>query len=128
MSIIHILIVEDDDLMQGMLKDAFSVAKYKITIASDGMKGWKEFQTGEYDLVLLDMKLPKMDGITLCRHLRQDDRTAAIPFILLSAKTTPESVQEGLLAGANKYLTKPVARKDLIQGIEEVLAKVKVTK
>jgi len=76
--------------------------------------------------VLLDVMMPHMDGITVCKKLRSDPKTAALPVIMLSGKTHLNAVEEGLDAGANRYLSKPMSRADLIKNLKEVLGETSV--
>ena len=73
-------------------------------------------------VALLDWKMPRMDGLTLCRHLRGDEATATLPIIMLSGKAHHEAIQEGLNAGANRYMVKPTGLDELTRNITEVLA------
>ncbi len=117
-----VLVVDDEPMTRTLLQLMLAPADCEVVEAEDGLDALEKIEQNMPDVLVLDVMMPRMDGITLCRVLRQESKTAVLPIILLSAKTNPESVQEGLLAGANKYLTKPVARHDLVASIEEVMA------
>jgi len=116
-----VLVVDDEPMTRTLLQLMLAPADCEVIEAEDGLDALEKIKAGLPDVVVLDVMMPNMDGLTLCRILRQDPHTAELPIILLSAKTNAEAIQEGLLAGANKYLTKPVARHDLVASIEEVL-------
>jgi CheY-like chemotaxis protein len=105
------------DLLRLMLERA----GLKVAEASDGFDALDKVKRNPPDIIILDVMMPGMDGITVCKTLRNDSTTADIPIIMLSAKTQHSSVQEGLDAGATRYLSKLVSRKDLIQNIYDVL-------
>ncbi len=122
-----VMVVDDEPMTRTLLQLMLAPADFEVTEAEDGLDALEKIESNQPDVIVLDVMMPRMDGITLCRILRQNAQTAVLPIILLSAKTNPEAVQEGLLAGANKYLTKPVSRHDLVSSIEEVLAEVSVS-
>lgn len=116
-----VLVVDDEPMTRTLLHLMLAPADCEITEAEDGLDALEKIEQRLPDVIILDVMMPRMDGLTLCRQLRQNERTAHLPIILLSAKSQVEAVQEGLLAGADKYLTKPVARRDLVNSIEELL-------
>lgn len=119
-----VLVVDDEPMTRTLLQLMLAPADYEVYEAGDGFEALEKIEEHQPDILVLDVMMPNMDGMTLCRTLRGREDTADIPIILLSAKTTPESIQEGLLAGANRYLTKPVSRKDLLVSLEELLTSV----
>ncbi|MBK8989129.1 MAG: response regulator [Chloroflexi bacterium] len=121
-----VMVVDDEPMTRTLLQLMLAPADCEVTEAEDGLDALEKIEQNLPDLVILDVMMPQMDGITLCRALRENAATAVLPIILLSAKTSPEAVQEGLLAGANKYLTKPVARHELVSSIEELMAEAAV--
>jgi CheY-like chemotaxis protein len=82
----------------------------------------KFLEQGKPDLILLDVMMPAASGLELCRHVRNAPGLASLPIIILSAKSQLEEVQEGLGAGADLYLLKPVSKNELIQAVRQVLA------
>lgn len=107
-----ILIVEDDDLMQGMLKDSLNNSGYEVTLASDGMEGLSNFQKSDYDLVLLDIKLPKMNGIKLLQKIKEISQETIV--IIMTAFGTVETAVKAMKIGAYDYITKPFLSDELI--------------
>ncbi|NHC35821.1 response regulator [Scytonema millei] len=115
----RILLIEDDELVAKALAKALAGQHYAIDLATDGQAGWELLVACKYDLILLDVMLPKLDGITLCRRLRsQGDRT---PIILVTAKDNSTSKVHGLDAGADDYITKPVDLAELSARIRALL-------
>jgi two-component system, OmpR family, response regulator QseB len=106
-----ILLVEDDDRIARPLVKDLRHQNHTIDIARDGQEGWSFASSASYDLILLDIMLPKIDGITLCRQLRTDGCTAMI--LMLTARDTISDKIVGLDAGADDYLVKPFALEEL---------------
>lgn len=101
-----LLIVEDNADLRSFLSDQFK-HEYSVLQAENGVEG-KEIALSEIpDMILTDVMMPQMDGVTLCQELKADIRTSHIPLILLTAKSGEESKLEGLTAGADDYITKP---------------------
>ncbi|MBE2221008.1 MAG: response regulator [Anaerolineae bacterium] len=121
-----VLVVDDEPMTRTLLQLMLAPADYEVYEAGDGYEALEKIEAHIPDIFVLDVMMPNMDGLTLCRMLRKREDTVNVPIILLSAKTTPEAIQEGLLAGANRYLTKPVSRKDLLGSLGELLASVSV--
>ncbi|MGN6178344.1 MAG: hybrid sensor histidine kinase/response regulator transcription factor [Mucilaginibacter sp.] len=101
-----LLIVEDNDEFRYYIKDNLK-ARYKIVEASNGAEGWDKALSCHPDLIISDITMPYMDGITLSKKIRADKRTSHIPFIILTACTQEEEQLKGLESGANDYQTKP---------------------
>ncbi len=116
-----ILIVDDEPMTRDMLRMMLELAGYHIREAEDGLDALRQIDTAVPDLVLLDVMMPGLDGFEVCATLRRMPETAALPVIMLSAKSAQESIQRGLAAGANKYLTKPITRQVLIDEIKELI-------
>ena len=107
----RILLVEDDDRIAKPLAEGLRNEHHVVEIAKDGLEGWKYAQGAEFDLILLDLMLPKLDGISLCKRLREARSTALI--LMLTAKDTTDDKVIGLDAGADDYLVKPFKLKEL---------------
>ncbi len=118
-----ILVVDDDPNMRVLLRQMLGLRGFDVVEAEDGLDALAKVEEVEPDVVVLDVMMPDMDGITVCKRLRQQPKTATLPIIMLSGKVNPEAVKEGLTAGANNYLRKPVSLTDLIESIREVLPK-----
>ena len=102
----HLLIVEDNAELRHYLSDSLKNL-YKVTEAADGNAGWQKVLSVHPDLVVSDVSMPCMDGISLCKKLKSDKRTNHIPVILLTALSSQAALLEGLGTGASDYLTKP---------------------
>ncbi len=108
----RILIVEDDRKLARQLKKGVDESGHFSTLAFDGREGLDAAQGSEFDVLVLDVMLPKMDGISVVRQLRQ--MRVGTPILLLTARDTPDDISTGLDAGADDYLTKPFAFKVLL--------------
>ena len=104
----HILIAEDDPLNLDILRRRVERFGYRVTTTGDGGSAWLELQKGTYDLVLLDMMMPIMDGFELLRHLRNDPRLSLVPVLMISGGDQENSIARCIEAGADDYLMKPV--------------------
>jgi len=107
-----ILVVEDDDLMQGMLKDALGPMGHELVLAADGIEAWEAFEQCDFDLVLADYKLPRMDGIQLLKRIRAARPDAIV--ILMTAYGTVESAVEAMKSGAYDFITKPFLSEEIV--------------
>lgn len=112
----HVLIIEDESGIYNFLKQGLEEEGYRITIASDGKQGIELFQAEKPDLILLDWMLPKMNGIDVCKAVRQKDTD--IPILFLTAKDTVQETIEGLQCGANDYIKKPFSFEELLERIK----------
>ncbi len=101
----RILVVEDDEILRELLTQRLSAQHYAIDSATDGISGWDYASTYEYDLLILDLVLPKLDGIALCKKLRQAGYT--LPILMLTSQDTSPAKIRGLDAGADDYMVKP---------------------
>jgi DNA-binding response OmpR family regulator len=116
---IKLLIVEDDPNLGQILSDYLRLKNYDPTLCIDGEVGLETFKTGSFDLCLLDIMMPKKDGITLAREIRLLNKE--IPIIFLTAKSLKEDAIEGFRAGADDYITKPFSMEELLLRINAVL-------
>jgi two-component system copper resistance phosphate regulon response regulator CusR len=114
-----ILIVEDEKKISGFIKRGLKEEGHLADAAYDGEEGRLLAKTNEYDLIILDLMLPKIDGITLCRELRQEGMT--MPIIMLTAKDDIKDKVMGLDSGADDYLTKPFVFDELLARIRSLL-------
>jgi DNA-binding response OmpR family regulator len=108
----RILIVEDDRKLARQVKKGVDESGHTGTLAFDGREGLEAAQVSEFDVLVLDVMLPKLDGISIVRQLRQ--KRIGTPILLLTARDTPDDISTGLDAGADDYLTKPFAFKVLL--------------
>ncbi len=115
----RILLVEDDQLIATPLTKALNDQHYVVDHAIDGLRGWELAESFSYDLILLDVLLPKLDGISFCQHLRsQGDQTL---ILLLTAQDTSTNKVQGLDAGADDYVVKPFDLQELLARIRALL-------
>lgn len=96
-------------------------AGFIVIEAQDGLEALQQVQDNQPDVVLLDVMMPRLDGLAVCRTLRSQEETADLPIVILSTSAQMTAVEEGLRAGADKYLVKPISPADLIQHILDVL-------
>src|SRR5690625_4942094 len=113
-----ILLVEDDPEIGRIVRDMFVRENYHITWATTGLEGWGDFQEMAYDLVLVDLMLPEMDGFTLCKNIRLK---SDVPMIMISARKEDESKIKGLHLGADDYVAKPFSLAELKARVESHL-------
>jgi two-component system response regulator RegX3 len=114
-----ILIVEDEEAIRSGLIDVFVFHGYDADSAATGPEGLQKALTGRFDLVLLDIMLPGMDGYEICNRIRAADRDQAI--IMLTARTSDEDIIQGLKLGADDYVSKPFSVQELVLRVEAVL-------
>lgn len=114
-----LLLVEDEQKIADTLKLGLTENGYQVDVAYDGAIGWKLFQQHAYNLVILDLNLPGMNGYDLCKNIRVKD--AAVPIIMLTALSSLENKIEGYDAGADDYIIKPFAFKELLMKIRVLL-------
>lgn len=115
----HLLIVEDDELLRDGLSAQLTLAGHRTTTAEDGEVALARLAENAFDGVVLDLGLPKVDGLTVLRRLRQ--RLSALPVLILTARDGIEDRVEGLNAGADDYLTKPFNRDELLARLQSML-------
>ena len=115
----HILLVEDEPSMQLGLKDNLELESYRVDIAGDGETGLQKIVNSSYDLVLLDVMLPKLSGFDVCKKARAAGITT--PIILLTARGEEIDKILGLELGADDYITKPFSVRELLARIKALL-------
>ena len=115
----RILIIEDEKKVASFIKKGLEEEYYAADIASDGKEGLKLAENEDYDLIIMDIMLPFIDGMTLTRELRK--RKIPTPILMLTVKDSTDSKIEGLDAGADDYLTKPFAFEELLARIRALL-------
>ena len=121
---IRILIVEDEEAIREGLIDVLVFHGYEVDSAATGPEGLEKALTGKYDLVLLDIMLPGIDGYEICNQVREVDRDQ--PIIMLTAKTADEEIIHGLKLGADDYVAKPFSIQQLVLRVEAVLRRSQV--
>jgi CheY-like chemotaxis protein len=118
-----ILLVEDNEMNRDMLSRRLSRKGFEIVIAVDGRQGVEMGVKGGYDLILMDMSLPEIDGWEATRQIRATPEGASVPIIALTAHAMAGDREKALAAGCNDYDTKPIELPRLLEKIEALLAK-----
>ncbi|MEN8206030.1 MAG: response regulator transcription factor [Pseudomonadota bacterium] len=116
---IRLLIVEDEDAIRAGLIDVFVYHGYDVDFAADGPEGLDKALSGRFDMILLDIMLPGMDGFEICNRIRAADRDQ--PVIMLTARGTDEDIIQGLSLGADDYVAKPFSVAQLVLRVQAVL-------
>ena len=119
----RILVIEDNRDILANILDYLQLKGYTADCAQDGLSGLHLATQGHYDLIVLDIMLPGLDGYQLCRRLREEARSS-IPILMLTARDALEDRLQGLSAGADDYLIKPFALSELVARIEAILRRV----
>ncbi|KAB8136754.1 response regulator transcription factor [Gracilibacillus oryzae] len=115
---VSILLVEDDKEIARICRDHLLRQGMRVTWASTGKEGWEDFNQATYDLVLVDLMLPEMDGFQLCKNIRLN---SDIPLLIISAKLEEEAKIKGLDLGADDYITKPFSLEELVARVKSHL-------
>ncbi len=119
----RILIVEDESTIAEAIRYNLKREGYEVTIASDGQAALVRFEQEKPDLVLLDLMLPKLDGVSVCRKLRQ---ASNVPIVMLTARDEEIDKVVGLQVGADDYVTKPFSMRELIARVQAMLRRVEL--
>ena len=114
----HVLVVEDDPSIREVTTLGLEQAGFQVTSSADGREALVQFRQGAFDLVLLDVMLPSLDGFEVLREIRHDNRT---PVVMLTARSDLHDVVVGLELGADDYVTKPFELPELVARIKAVL-------
>ena len=115
----RLLIVEDEEAIRSGLVDVFIYHGYEVDSAERGDEGLRKSLTGRYDLILLDVMLPEINGFDICNQIRLQDRLQ--PVIMLTAKSSDEDIIQGLTLGADDYVAKPFSITQLVLRVQAVL-------
>ncbi len=115
----NILFIEDDQDMRQLVAGSLKHAGFDVQLAEDGVKGQALAMQSSPDLIILDLMLPLVDGLTLCQRLRRDSRTSQVPILMLTALASTKDKVSGFNSGADDYLAKPFE-------LDELLARIKV--
>ncbi len=116
-----VLIVDDEEATREILQIILEMTGYQVYSAEDGEDALEKVANHLPDIILLDMMMPKMDGLTVCRHLRDQPQTAHLPIIILSGNSFDRVERQSLAAGANCFLAKPIDPEDLLAHMEQLL-------
>ena len=116
-----IVVIEDEPDIIGLVTHYLEKEGYRVTAVRDGAQGLRQIKAGPPDLLILDLMLPGMDGLEICRRVRADSKTAALPVIMLTAKGEESDKLVGLELGADDYLVKPFSPKELVARVKALL-------
>ena len=117
-----ILVADDDPMIRNLLRIMLETANHTVFEAHNGQDAVQKAREIHPDAMILNVRMPEMDGFAVCKTLRHDKETAVLPILILSGQAHLTAVNRGLLAGANRYLTKPMSRTILLQNLDEVLS------
>jgi two-component system alkaline phosphatase synthesis response regulator PhoP len=115
----HILLVEDEENLRKTIQLNLELEEYRVTTANTGKEGLDSFERGRYDLVILDVMLPEMDGFDVCKAIRS--RNKQVPVLFLTAKGSSEDKVKGLRMGADDYITKPFNLEEFLLRVVSLL-------
>jgi len=115
-----ILVVDDEESISAYLQKKLSKLGYSVSVANDGEDALNKAASILPDVLLLDVKMPKLDGLVVCWRLKSDEKTKHIKVIILSAKAQTFEIEQGLQAGADSYLCKPASFPDILNMIKSL--------
>jgi two-component system phosphate regulon response regulator PhoB len=118
----RILLVEDEPVIRELVRSMLADGSVEVECAEDGLEGLKRSKSGRFDLILLDVVLPQMDGITLCRLIKAEPSTAKTPLYMLTAKQKKADVDAATRAGADGYIHKPFRGAELMDLVARLRA------
>lgn len=119
-----VLFAEDETFLARIIQESLETRNFEVYLAADGKEALNLYQKNNLDILVLDVMMPKKDGLTLAKEIRQLDDN--IPIIFLTAKSETEDVLEGFSVGGNDYLKKPFSMKELIVRIDSLLQRKKI--
>lgn len=119
---VNILLCEDDESLGMLLREYLEAKDYNTTLCQDGEEGYETFSKKDFDLCILDVMMPRMDGFTLAKKIREQNPD--VPFMFLTARNLKEDVREGFELGADDYITKPFSMEEVVYRIEAILRRV----
>ncbi|MFI7598041.1 response regulator transcription factor [Actinoplanes sp. NPDC049681] len=119
-----VLLVEDDPDIRHLVAYKLGKGGMDVIAVADGVAALQEARAHSPDLVLLDVRMPHMSGIEVCRELRAGPLAADVPIIMLTARSRPQDLEQGFAAGATDYIVKPFSPRELLERVEAALARV----
>ena len=115
------LVLEDDDDVRTLVQKLLESHGFTVTTAADGLEGLMKLETLTPDVILCDVMMPNLDGMTFTKAIKRHASTRGVPVIFLTAKTDTRTVAEGITAGAKFYLTKPFSHAELLAKVRKAL-------
>jgi CheY-like chemotaxis protein len=122
-----ILVADDERDIRELIGFTLRFAGFEVVLVADGVEAIEQAPLEKPDLILLDVRMPKVTGYDVCRHLKEDPATSAIPIVFLSAKGQDGEIQEGLDSGAVEYIVKPFTPDDLTEQVRDVLQRMEIS-
>jgi DNA-binding response OmpR family regulator len=119
-----ILVAEDERDIRELIGFTLRFAGFDVVLTSNGLEAIEKTSQVQPDLVILDVRMPKMTGYDACRHLKEDPETSTIPIVFRSAKGQEGEIEQGLDSGALEYIVKPFAPDALVAQVREILQRV----
>jgi len=116
----RILVVDDEENLRRLLTKLLGQEGFGVDEAGDGEEGLAKYKAGRYDLVLLDLKLPKLDGIEVLRRIRADKRTQTVPVVILTSSKEEQDLMNGYKLGCNSYVRKPVNFDEFLEAARQL--------
>lgn len=116
-----VLVIDDEPMSRALLRLTLQEKNFEVIEANNGLAALTMIGQQHPDLIIVDVMMPSLSGLDLCRIVRQNSKFESIPIVIVSAKAQLEAIQAGMLAGATHYLTKPISRKELVRVVDALL-------
>lgn len=116
-----VLVIDDEPMSRALLRLTLQENNFDVMEANDGLAALTMIGQQQPDLIIVDVVMPSLSGLDLCRIVRQNNQFGTIPILIVSAKAQMEAVRAGMLAGATHYLTKPISRRELVRVVTRLL-------
>lgn len=123
-----VLVVDDEDMTRQMIVMFLKMSGHECTEAENGVVALEQVATQKPDAIILDVMMPEMDGITMCKKLRKNPASAAIPVLMLSGRSQLGAELDGMEAGANAYMRKPMDPKEMLVILNELMTQADAVK
>ena len=117
----HILIVDDSKTVRNLVAFIMKKEGFKVTVAEEGLDGLEKLYSSTYDLVISDVNMPRMDGFTFVRTVREQETYRDLPIVILSTEGQEHDIQEGLSLGANLYMVKPAQPDTMVKNVKMLI-------
>ena len=121
-----VLVVDDEELIRGVIKEYLMLEKYEVDEAANGLEAVGMCEKNKYDIIIMDIMMPHMDGLTACRKIKTFDED--VPFIFLSARTEEYDKLKAFDLGIDDYITKPFSPRELVARVKAVLKRIDKSK